>query len=261
MKHRRKWWIGGALVGLTVLGLGLAATDAQAMDAPPLEIPTATGLDGEHLLEELLNACDLDPQWTTFFAALSDSETSGTFTSNVCLGDPSLYPSIAKPSPMVEKYGTTEARAAVDAYARAVEAGRFANCPWPERDYVFGSGGWWSLIPSNAWAAYIGTDLICRHPHYVLHPVDQTICAIEMARRLMARSSFKANPNFLSLRVGWGRPTLMGDHTRREETRVKFRDNVEGQGRSASWLDSTVPPLRKFDVRAQWDELMRRFFT
>jgi hypothetical protein len=255
------WLIGGAVLG----GLGLAAwANAKAPNRGDITYPIVTGDAGRELITELVEASNLDLDWSTFLVGLSASETQGQFTSNIVRGDVTRYPVHAKASPSATgAAGAAEAAAAVRAYQRAREANRFKGCPWAEADYTWGSGGWWSQLAANAWDAYTGTSLACRHPHYLLHPVDQFVCGLEYARRMKQWSSFQADPSWLSLRVAWGNPSKVGDVARREATRETFRPWLEQQGMSSGdankWMNAPVSAIPDWVVPDQWAALMSRF--
>jgi hypothetical protein len=253
------WGIGGGAVLLALAAI--VASSTSDTEAPPIEVPIVNGVKAQAMIEDLVKAGGLDQQWLAFWIALAASETHNSFQSNVVLGDPGLYPRAGKPSPSAAKYGETEAAAAKQAYARAAELGRFDACEWPESAYVWGSGGWWSMIPANAWTAYVGTPLVCRHPHYLLHPVDQLVTGVPMAKRIMDRPAFRARPTWLSLRVGWGSPARIGDDERRANTREDWSPEVRALGLPDAWMDTHVTPLPRWDVTEKWNEFMRRFFS
>jgi hypothetical protein len=276
-------WLAPVGIGLGVFGISMAAGRAAAKGkkssegtnandgsstepipaspaepaAPDIVFPVFEGQDGAFMLQELLAAAGADAEWRRFFLATARGESA--FTSNVVLGNPALYPKGSKPSALTDTLGPSEASGARVAYQRAIANNRLAGCPWPSSAYSWGSGGWLSMLPANAWYAYEGTSLKCRHPWYLLHPVDHVIVAMEFARRLMGWSAFKADPTWLTLRVGWGNPSAMDEPQARERTTSKFGEHLEALGLSKAWMNGKVTSLPRFDIDATWDRLMGQF--
>lgn len=257
----------GTAIGLgTVLALGamlLVGGDADAASdrtppagGPEFDLPVFQGTAGAQELKRLAGLAGLHPDWILFLTATAFGESR--FTSNVVLGDPALLPAGAVPSSNNDTHGAAEARASVIAYERAAAQGRFDGCPWPATAYTYGSGGWLGMIPANAWAAYAGTPLSCRHPWLMLHPVDQVFCAIEMLRRLSGWSAWQANPTMLTARVAWGAPDKMADPSARERMIGKFGDALEQVGLPRDWWQTNTPSLpAKGDVYDRWQSLMQ----
>lgn len=269
-------WLGPVVAGGTLLGVGLLARRAKAKpssnapqssdtpapipavpQAPDIRFPVYEGQDGAFMLQELLKGAGVDGDWRRFFLATARGESG--FTSNVVLGDPALYPSGSTPSPLTAQLGMSEAGGARQAYERAMTNGRMEVCTWPASAYCWGSGGWLGMLPANAWYAYEHTGLQCRHPWYLLHPVDHVVTAIEFARRLTGWSSFKAMPTWLTLRVGWGNPSAMDDPKARERVATKFGTHLQALGLSKEWMNQKVSALPRLDVEQTWGALMRQF--
>lgn len=286
-KNKSKGWVAPTLIGLVALtGIGLFARKASAKPAPPppkgtdpiipapsdatdssnssntagnedIRFPVFEGQDGAFMLQELLQASGVDRQWLRFFLATARGESG--FTSNMVLGDRSLYPTGSKPSKLTDTLGPGEANGARKAYDRAFDKGRLEGCPWSAGAYSWGSGGWLAMLPANAWYAYKDTSLRCRHPWYLLHPVDHVVVGIDFARRLMGWSAFKANPTWLTLRVGWGNPSAMDDPKAHERVAKKFGDQLRALGLAPEWMNERVTALPKHDIEELWDTLMRTF--
>lgn len=216
--------------------------------------PVFTKSQGAAQIANLGSAAGLDSDWVKFFQATANNESG--FTSNVVLGDPNHYPIGSKASGATASVGPGEAAASRTAYKRAEEQGRFTGCPWPKTMYTYGAGGWFGMMVSNAWAAYDDTSLRCRHPWYMLHPVDQIVTAIEIARRLKGWSSFKAQPTWLNLRVGWASPSGMNKPSVLAEQRRRFSEDVQVVGLPVSWMDQKVTQLPSKNVVGLWEHLM-----
>lgn len=243
---------------------GAGALALMAMSGPrrrgsgggSISFPVFSGTSGANEMAKLCQMHGLDENWTRFFLATAAGESR--FTSNVVLGNPSKYPRGSKPSPVTKSHGPGEYAASKVAYKRAKDAGRFKGCPWPASAYTFGSGGWWAMIPSNAWAAYAGTELHCRHPWYMLHPVDQVVTGTEYARRIMGWPSFKSNPTWLQMRIGWASPSGMSSQAAYDRMEGRFPQYLQELGIPSGWMYNKVTSLPKFDTVAAWKSLMVR---
>lgn len=228
--------------------------DQPAADDSDIKFPIYSGDEGAKKLRELCEAAGLDREWVRFFLVTARGESR--FTSNVVLGDPTLYPPGSKPSAETDRLGPGEASGARTAYNRGVSEGRYVGCPWPASTFTWGAGGWLGMIPANAWYAYLNTSLRCRHPWYMLHPVDHVVTAIEIARRLKGWSAFKANPTWLTMRVGWGNPSKMDDPQQHEVLRTKLAPHLKALGIPYSWMDQKVTALPHSNVEQRWESLM-----
>lgn len=234
--------------------------DSSEQDPTPdhdIVFPIYSGDEGRKKLWDIADAAGLDDDWIRFFLLTASGESA--FTSNVVLGDRSLYPTGSKPSPQTDALGVGEAAGARRAYDRGLEEGRYINCTWPKSAYCWGSGGWLQMLPANAWAAYDKTGLRCRHPWYLLHPVDHVVTAIEFARRLTTWSAFKDNPTWLTLRVGWGNPSAMDEPSAHQTMAKKLAKHRQSLGILESWLGKKVTTLPHDDVEQRWESLMNRF--
>ncbi len=281
-KTKSSGWLVPALLGTTaVVGVGLASRRASAKpsseSAPAptptpaklpetlpqptgefeVEFPVYRGQEGKFMLEELLTAAQLDEDWRTFFRAIARGESG--FDSNVVLGERRLYPKGSEPSKRTDTLGPGEAKGARKAYLRGLEQGRYESCRWKGEHFSWGSGGWLAMLPANAWYAYLHTELRCRHPHYLLHPVDHVVVGIDFARRLTRWKAFIAEPRWLTLRVGWGNPSGMDDPQAHERVASKFANALAADGVSSSWMSRQVTPLPKHDIEQLWEQLMTAF--
>lgn len=252
------------------VGLGVALFSRDAGAAPidsgdgsgggsgeGITFPVYSGTQGADLLRALSEAEGLHPDWVAWVLLTARGESG--FTSNVVLGDPALYPTGSVPSASTATLGPAEASGARTAYTRAREQGRL-NCPWPESAYTWGTGGWLAQFAPNAWTAYEGTPLACRHPWYLLHPVDTVVTAVETLRRLSGWSAWKANPTMLTARTAWGNPSKMGDPDYRAKVLAGAMGDAEALGLPPSFFDRPLPPLPPAgDVYQRWGALMNAF--
>lgn len=267
-----KWGLGATAIAV-VASIAFAGGEAEAAPAGgggggdsgggggsgagSIVFPVYSSNEGAAMLEDLTAAEGLDDDWVRWFLAVARGESR--FTSNVVLGARALYPVGSVPSPLTDTLGPREAAGAVTAYERARSQGRL-DCPWGKDAYTWGSGGWLGQIPANAWAAYKGTQLACRHPWYLLHPVDQVITAIEYLRRLSGWSAYKADPTLLTARVGWGNPSAMDSPAHRERVATEFAADLDAIGLPADFASRPAPAFPpKRDVYERWGALMRRF--
>jgi len=240
-------------IGVLALMSGRSSGRRTSSDAG-ISFPVFSGEQGLNSIAHLCKMSGLDDDWTSFFLATAAGESR--FTSNVVLGNPKKYPKGSKPSPVTKSYGAGEAAAALRAYNRAKEAGRLSGCRWPASAYTFGSGGWFAMIPANAWAGYEGTALKCRHPWYMLHPVDQIITGTELARRLMGWASFKSKPNWLQLRTGWSNPSGMSSQESYDRMEGRFPKYLNELNIPSSWMYKNVTSLPSKNVELAWKSLM-----
>lgn len=133
-----------------------------------------------------------------------------------------------------------EARAAEIAYDR--NAKYFESC-WPKNAYLFGSGGWWGMLPGNALAAFKGTRFACVHPWAIYDKGVSFAMALGFAGRLMGWSGYQAHPTMLNLLVGWGNPDGMGDLALLDEKRPAYAKIAGKVGIDADVLDEPMPFL------------------
>ena len=272
-------WLAPTALGLgTLVGVGLlsrrasaksssSSSDTAVPDTNPaptspqadlvVKFPVYEGQDGAFMLQEILKFTGADLDWRRFFLGIARGESG--FNSNMALGDRRLYPHGSQPSKYTDSHGTGEAAGARKAYKRAIDRGWLRGCPWSADAYSWGSGGWLAMLPANAWYAYRSTGLVCRHPWYLLHPADHVVVGVDFARRLMNWSAFKADPTWLTLRVGWGNPSAMDEPQARERVAQKFGDQLRGLGVSTDWMHQEVTGLPDHDIERVWDQVMREF--
>ena len=219
--------------------------------SPGLKPVTKVGQDE---LRFLAQQAGLDDEWIIYFEATAAGESG--FNNLAAHGDPSLMPPWAGPV----RDGASEAKAARIAYDR--NAKKYAGCAAPVRPmdspltytseaaranrYSFGSGGWFAELPANFVAAFKDTKYHCIDPWSVFDPAASLVMAIEYSRRVMRRTSFKANPTWVNLRVGHANPSAMNDPealNRQRFGKNKFGDRLEQIGQPSSFMDRPVTPL------------------
>jgi hypothetical protein len=202
-------------------------------------------------LRKLCASAGLAEDWTNFFALVAYGESGGNNT--VGLGDPSIYPPWTKThlewvsagKPALSHLQRNEANAAVVAYNRAREQGWLPATCWPRVGYVFGSGGWFGLLPANALAAYRETDLVCQHPFTVFDGPGSLVMAIALARRL--RQWKQWDGTVLSLRAGWGNPSAMNSADWLASRRPRFAKHCTALGLPESFLEQQLGPIPAFN--------------
>ncbi len=166
------------------------------------------------------------------------------------LGRPELFPSWAQPSNASRDKQLAEANAAAQAYDRNREA--YEESPYPERMWVFGSGGAYGLIPANALAPFRGTDALRRGrvtPYDVFHPWRSTVLFVDYVWRVMQRKEYRElapeHRTVLALKRGLAQPSLAWDfseqHARSRSVRRRALGAVEALGISERFLDLKVP--------------------
>jgi hypothetical protein len=134
----------------------------------------------------------------------------------------------------------SEARAAGVAYDRHADFFK-AECPEPRVGYVWGSGGWFGMLPANGvWL--LRNSLPCWPGSYVFDPAASITAAIAFARALQGWEGFKANPTVANLRIGWGNPSAMSKP--HDPAKIaKFREHARKAGFDETFI---LRPVKRF---------------
>ncbi len=231
-----------AAAGLFVLSKKSAVTAPGPAPVEPVQ-------EGQNELRAVLQAAGLDNEWIIYFEGTAAGESG--FNNLVARGVTSGAPEWAKV--VVRQHDADMAKVAYDRNVK-----RYGPCLWPQMLYTFGSGGWFQFLPANGLAAFWGTELECMHPWNVFDPAASVVMAIEMARRLMKKDNFKANPTWLNLRVGWGGPGNMNnpESLKRMATgHNKFGDRLEQIGIDPSFMHRPVTALIPKDPASLYSQL------
>lgn len=211
-----------------------------------ISVPEPT-FGGQEDLRYLAEWAFLDEEWIAFLEATAAGESG--FNNLVGLGNPALFPDWAQANTKASSAAQTrEAAAAVIAYDRN---SYLKNCSWPRSRYVFGSGGWFGLLPANAVVAFKGTRYECIDPWSVFDPVSSLVEIVDYCRRIMRWDNFKAKPTWLNLRIGIGNPSNMGKSDALADAAVNFGDRVQELGYPASFIHRQVtalPPDKPADL-------------
>ncbi|MCX4239646.1 hypothetical protein [Paraliomyxa miuraensis] len=162
----------------------------------------------------------LPPAWGDFFALVAWRESKG--------------------NPQAVNDSASEAAAAAKAFDR--NRGRYEGCGHPDAAYIFGSGGWFGMLPANG-LAQLGEELYCLPPSSVLEPRVALAMAVGFARGLMRWDGFGKVPTWLNLRAMWGAPAKGGDAAYLASKRASYVQDAAAVGLPASWLDGRPPPL------------------
>jgi len=146
----------------------------------------------------------------------------------------------------------SEAAAACRGYRRKADT-LFANNPYPEQDWCWGSGGWFGFLPSSALAAEGFHDL---DPYLVLDPEAQVAMFAAFVRRV-ARNWFGKLPpeerNWLTIRrfmagntvgLDWQEEKVLKSDTdgipRARKTRERFVKSLKQVGVNPSFMYQRV---------------------
>lgn len=206
-------------------------------------------------MRAMLARSGLTVDWQTFLMATAGGESN--WYSNVGLG-PNNHPGRPpwlRPSKASANVQNAEARAAAKAYDR--RASMFAGCTWPRDRYVFGSGGWFGMLPTNGLYAFRGTSLVCTDPWAVADPAWSIVMAVDFARRTMQNR----NPtSWLALRTGWGWPARTNNAQQQDKVMNKRRGlgyQLDRLGVPRSWAQGKPTPLPPRDPAGLYARLVQ----
>jgi hypothetical protein len=204
-------------------------------------VPSA---DGASAVRAAAIAIGAPVPWQDFFVLVASRESK--FHIAVGLGAKTNAPT------WVEMHHSAgEASAALKAYDN--NANDLIGC-WPRAAYGFGSGGWYGMLPANALAAFESdATLRCLHPWTVFDPTISTIMAAWFARRLSRWKNWDGT--VISLRVGWGNPSDMGDPAIRELKRDGYVQDCARAGLPHTILDSKLPDWKPAPAATLFDQL------
>lgn len=230
--------LGLAALGLVVVGGAASSSRKRKKGGVQIEgMPEPIG-GGQEELRYLMEWAFLDPQWMAFLECQAKRESG--FNNFRGLGLPELFPEWAKPTDTNFQTQQNEA----DAAAKGYERNKYLHdCPWPRSRYVFGSGGWFGLLPATGVAVFRNTRYACIDPWSVFDPPASLVMAMGYADGLQNWKGFKKEPTWLNLRVGWGNPSKMGNPSSMANVESKFGDRLESLGYPRSLMYNTVTPL------------------
>lgn len=147
------------------------------------------------------------------------------------LGRPERFPTWAEPRNAPRDQQLNEANAAEQSYDRNAEA--YAESPYPRRMWVFGSGGPYGQLPAIALSPWRNTDTLRSGrvtPYDIFNPWKATVFFVDHIHRLTRRSEFRGLPrqsqNFLALKRGMARPSLMADVDHRDARSRRSKANA-----------------------------------
>jgi len=208
-------------------------------------------LAGVSELHKLMELANLSNPWKIFLETVVYNESK--FNNLVGLGDIDMFPPWAQPNAKATKASRMrEAQAAKAVYIRQEY---LANCDHPEWKYSFGSGGWFGMLPASGVYAFKNTEYRCMDPWEVFSPAASLVMAIEFARRLMRRKGFTEYPTWANLRVGWGRPSSMGDEAALERIYPKFGQKLRALAHQENFMYGEVGKLPEYSPVALLDKL------
>ncbi len=135
---------------------------------------------------------------------------------------------------------------AIQAAERLRDENRLPTCR-PLSEYGF-SGGAWQIIPAIFLVvAYPNNEaMLCADPRIVLNPRESLAMVLAYAGKLQTWSSYKANPTFETLWLGFQSPSFMADRSsaRAQKSLKNMRKGLERIGREDLAL-KTPPKLSK----------------
>lgn len=230
-----------ALAGIAAVALGSRGGSSFSFSAGYSELPPVKK-EGQADLRRLCQLAKLTPAWSMFFEATALNESG--FNHLRGLGDPQMFPGWARPNLRASHSVQVNEQEKAERAYRNNEY--LSNCKWDAERYIFGSGGWFAMLPAFGVYGFKGTSMECIDPFDVFEREASLVMAIEFARRTMRRDTFKRNPKYGVLRVGWGLPSGMGDQGRLRDSRNKkngFAGRLEQLGYSRDNWYTKVDPL------------------
>jgi len=140
------------------------------------------------------------------------------------------------------KVNTGDGPAALQAARRLKSEGRLPDCR-PDQEYAF-SGGAWQLIPAIFLVVSYpkNEQMLCSPPSIVLDPREALAMVLAYAGRLQKKSSYRADPTWKTLWLGFQNPKFMGDDSseRAQKSIANMRKGLAHVGRSD--LENKRPP-------------------
>jgi len=135
---------------------------------------------------------------------------------------------------------------AIEAAERLRREGRFPTCR-PLNEYGF-SGGAWQIIPAIFLVVAYPKDeaMLCADPRIVLDPRESLAMVLAYAGKLQTWASYKENPTFETLWLGFQSPSFMANRNsaRAQKSLENMRKGLERIGRADLAL-KTPPKLSK----------------
>jgi hypothetical protein len=190
----------------------------------------------------------------------------------VGLGIPSRFPPWAKPNTRASaKLQNAEATAAEIGYDR--NAKTYSKSPYPRSRWVFGSGGYFGLLPSTALAFLRGKPQASSpdfDPWDVFDPHRSCVAYADFVRRITRLGQWKDLPpserNWLAVkRAGASLTTLTdwkAEGDRAKAIHAGFAKRLASIGVPASFARQIVPPFRSdFSALNLWNDAPRQVPT
>ncbi len=147
-------------------------------------------------------------------------------------------------NPAKQNFG--DGPSAIQAAKRLRNEGRLPACR-PLSEYGF-SGGAWQIIPAIFLVvAYPNNEaMLCADPRIVLNPRESLAMVLAYAGKLQTWSSYKENPTFETLWLGFQSPSFMANRSsaRAQKSLENMRKGLERIGRADLAL-KTPPKLSK----------------
>jgi len=145
------------------------------------------------------------------------------------------------------KINTGDGPAALKAAKRLKSEGRLPDCR-PDAEYAF-SGGAWQIIPAIFLVVGYPKDeaMLCSSPQIVLDPREALAMVLAYAGKLQGWSSYRQNPTWKTLWLGFQSPSFMADDTseRAQKSIANMRKGFDHVGRSD--LETKRPPAFSSD--------------
>ena len=154
------------------------------------------------------------------------------------------------------KINTGDGPAALKAARRLKSEGRLPDCR-PDNEYAF-SGGAWQIIPAIFLVVAYPKDeaMLCSSPKIVLDPREALAMVLAYAGKLQSWSSYRANPTWKTLWLGFQSPSFMADDSsaRAQKSIANMRRGLSHVGRSD--LAAKRPPQLSADGQYWREKIM-----
>lgn len=214
-----------------VLGLFTLTGNKRRRKRRPVSVPAPTNEKHAQLRALLELAFPGDWDRIAYYEVTAGRETGGSFDETLGRGSlDALWP----PGTRVPYPDPSDTEAARTAFERNL--GTYGDCPWGEARYAPGSLGVFQMFPANALYSLRKTEARCADPWLTAETPAAIAFTRDYESRLTNRDAYKKSPIWLTLAVGHGNPSKMGD----AKARARVRENLKKWSRELGWGTSWI---------------------